>query len=41
MDLHWAGQVDNGIWIHELHRQLNPVFTHKVYRNNFQFLGDR
>ena len=35
----WAGQLDNGIWIHELHRQLNPVFTHKVYRNNFQFLG--
>ena len=35
----WAGQVKNGIWIHELHRQLNPVFIHKVYRNNFQFLG--
>ena len=35
----WAGQVKNGIWIHELHRQLNPVFTHKVYNNNFQFLG--
>ena len=36
---HWAGQVDNGIWIHELHRQLYPVFSHKVYKNNFQFLG--
>ncbi len=35
----WAGQVKNGIWIHELHRQLNPVFNHKVYKNNFQFLG--
>jgi len=35
----WEGQVKNGIWIHELHRQLNPVFSHKVYKNNFQFLG--
>ena len=33
----WAGQVDNGIWIHELHRQLNQFFLIKYTRIIFNF----
>ena len=33
------GNVINGVWIKELHRQLKPIFYHNIYQNNFQFLA--
>ena len=35
----FLGQVTNGVWIKQLHRQLKPVLYHKLYQNNFQFMG--
>ena len=35
----WVGKVADGIWIKDLHRQLNSVLSHEVQQNNFRFLG--